>query len=156
MKSLTIVAKGRRNVLRSQVSISRAFDPTKNEDQPFSTFDALWDTGATMTAINQRVADTLGLKPITRTRVQTAGGVRRQDVYLINLQLPNGAIFSHVLVNGSDFGAVDVDALIGIDIIASGQLIIMNHEGDTLMTFNCPASTNILTACHGIEAYSSK
>jgi predicted aspartyl protease len=149
-KTLTATFAGRVNLLRIQCQVAAAFDP-RGEGKSFENFNAVFDTGAVISVINRRVVNALKLKSVGKWPVQTTNGVIQQSVYLVNILLPSGALFWRTLVNCSDFGATEVDALIGMDIITSGQLIVMPHEGETLMSFTCPASTNILAACHGLE-----
>ena len=51
-----------------------AWDPSSGKPQPpFVPFEAIWDTGATQSAITQKVVDACGLIP---TGIY-AGGLRR-------------------------------------------------------------------------------
>lgn len=101
-------------------------------------FVGLWDTGASATAINIRVAAQLGLRPVGQVLVQTANKTVPADTYLVNLVLlPSQVHFPNILVSGSDLGPVDV--LIGMDIITSGDFSITNKNGRTVMSFRKPS-----------------
>ena len=141
-QALTLKAEGLLNVLRTECLISQAFDPFKGEGQkPRSTFQAIWDTGATAGAVTQHVVDTLSLKPIRIAVVQTAAGAYRTEVYLVNIVLPNGVQFHAVHVSRNDITGAEV--LIGMDIITTGDFAITNLGGKTVMSFRWPSMTRI-------------
>lgn len=101
-------------------------------------FVGLWDTGATSTAINKRVALQLGLQPIGQINVQTANNSAPADVYLVDLMILHANVsFPNIPVTGLDLGQVDV--LIGMDIITLGDFSITNLNGGTVMTYRKPS-----------------
>jgi predicted aspartyl protease len=141
-QALTLKADGLLNVLRTDCGTSQAFDPTKGEGQrPYSTFQAIWDTGATGSVVTQNVVDTLSLKPIRIAEIQTGGGVYRTEVYLVNIILPNRVQFHTVHVSRGIVTGADV--LIGMDIIATGDFAVTNLNGKTVMSFRWPSITKI-------------
>jgi predicted aspartyl protease len=141
-QALTIAGSGILNVIRSDCGISQVFDPSKSEGQkPFSTFQAIWDTGATASVVNQHVVDTLSLKPIRMAVVQTRAGEYRTEVYLVNILLPNRVAFHSVHVTRGDITGAEV--LIGMDIIGTGDFAITNQNGKTVFSFRWPSSTKI-------------
>ena len=106
--------------------------PTK-----FAKGTALWDTGATRTAINQKVASGLGLKPVDKTVARTANGDLTTYVYVVDVLLPGGIKIPNLSVSGAPLG--DLAALIGMDIIGSGDMMIVN-DGKTTFEFRIPSS----------------
>ena len=141
-QALTVTGGGLLNVLRTNCEISQAFDPTKGEAQkPYSTFQAIWDTGATASVVTQQVVDTLSLKPIRMAVVQTGAGAYRTEVYLVNIVLPNRVQFHTVHVSRGDITGAEL--LIGMDIITTGDFAVTNLGGKTVMSFRWPTMTKI-------------
>jgi predicted aspartyl protease len=128
-------------VLKTLAFVSAAFDPKILPHPSQVQFDAIWDTGATNSAISQKVVDACGLKPIGMAQVHTANGIRNSEVYLINIALPNGVGFAAGRVTKADMGSTDV--LIGMDIISQGDFAVTNKDGKTCFSFRCPSSTTI-------------
>src|SRR6476659_1215618 len=86
-------------VLTTTAKVSPAFDPLARTTHPtFCEFTGVWDTGATASAISQRVVGRCNLKPSGMTRAQTAAGEWNCEVYLINLMLPNQVAFPQIHV----------------------------------------------------------
>jgi gag-polyprotein putative aspartyl protease len=111
-----------------------------NEILPNQTIKALWDTGATHTAISERLALKMQLPIEDFVRVSTATGILRVPVYLIRLGLPNDFIFEEVeAVEFSYTDEDDYDLIIGMDVMNQGDLSITNFEGKTLFSFRIPS-----------------
>lgn len=138
--SFTLKFNGIARELKTKVLVSIAFDPanTLHFPQP-QEFTALWDTGATDSVISERVATQCGLKPIGMAIVNTANGKRDCNVYLINIALPNRVGFPHVKVTEGIL-AGDIDVLIGMDIISSGDFVLTNKNGKTVFSFRHPST----------------
>jgi hypothetical protein len=92
-------------------------------------------------AISQRVVNECGLKPIGFTLVNTAGGVCRTEVYIINIFLPNQVGFPEITVTKGDLGTTDV--LIGMDVICRGDFALTNKDGRSVFSFRYPSLTSI-------------
>ncbi len=119
-------------------------DILEDDGQPliFSTqpIKALWDNGATHTAISNRLAAHLQLPSEDFTRVSTANGLIRVPVYVIQLGLPNNFIFEEVeVVEFAYSDDDDCDLIIGMDIMTQGDLSITNFEGRTVFSFRIPS-----------------
>lgn len=104
---------------------------------------AIWDTGASGSAITKAVGAKLGLIPTGMAQVNTANGVATQNTYTVDVGLPNGVIIQGVIVTEIDALSVGCDALIGMDIITLGDFSITNHNGKTCMSFRVPSSHEI-------------
>lgn len=125
------------------------FFPAMTEEEvrqnPPPTFEtaAVWDTGATGTVITRKVAEALGLKPIGVTEVNHAAGSSMMNEYLVNVALPNGVIFQGVRVTEASLAGIE--ALIGMDIIASGDFAVThcNENGGTTLSFCVPSAEEI-------------
>lgn len=136
VSAFTYKSNGRANVLLSEVKVSankELFNDAKQEK-----FNAIWDTGATNTAISSEVVKKCGLIPTGKAISNTANGQCQVNTYLIDIGLPN-----NVNINGvqaTEFIAVEgSDLLIGMDIISLGDLAISNFEGKTTFSFRIPS-----------------
>jgi predicted aspartyl protease len=103
---------------------------------------AIWDTGATGSVISERVVERLGLYPISRREVTTANGRRIAGVYLIGLYLLNDVVFPALPVTDGNLGN-DIDVLIGMDVIGSGDFAVTHADGRTCMSFQMPSRRRI-------------
>ena len=124
-----------------EIGISEPFHPASSEAQPkVHKVKAIWDTGASGSAISKKVIRDLGLSHIDEVENHTANGTRKAKVYLVNIYLPNKVAFSALRVVDGDFHGCDV--LVGMDIIGQGDLAITHKFEKTWMTFQIPPSHN--------------
>jgi hypothetical protein len=107
---------------------------------------AIWDTGATGSAITALTAQKLNLAPTGVKRVSGLGGTIQKNVYLVDVTLPNNVRITDLSVteidNPQDEKGNPIDnfgVLIGMDIISRGDFSITNFEGKTLMSFRIPS-----------------
>ena len=114
--------------------------------QTFIPHIAIWDTGATNSAITELFAQKLGLVQTGIKDVSGLGGTIEKKTYLIDLQLPNGKLFLDLPIteidNAKDKAGNKIDnfgILIGMDIIGTGDFTITNFENKTTMTFRTPS-----------------
>ena len=105
------------------------------------TFTAIWDTGATNSAITQAVVDACGLAPTGMTRVQHVDGSSEVETYLVNIGLPNQVGFYGIPVSMATLG--DADILIGMDVIGRGDFAVSNFGGETRFSFRFPSIGHI-------------
>lgn len=127
-------------VLQNVIQVAPAFDHgniTKAEAGLYNNFNAIWDTGATASAITQQVIDKCGLKPVGVAEVNHAGGKEMSEVYYVNIGLPNGVAFSFVKVIKGILAGGDV--LIGMDIISQGDFAVTNKDKKTVFSFRMPS-----------------
>ena len=141
--SFTTSSQTLKTVLANEVAIAPAYAPG-NPPQGLKWCDyvAIWDTGATGSVISERVVIDCNLKQIGITRVNTAGGVRDQPVYLVNIRLQNGVEVTHVKVSQASLGP-DTDVLIGMNIITRGDFAVTNYMGKTAFSFRVPSIEKI-------------
>lgn len=100
---------------------------------------AIWDTGASSTAIAKTVAAKLGLIPTGKVQVHTANGTVWQNTYIVHVGLPNKVQVGNVTVTEVDALSGGCEVLIGMDIIINGDFAITNFEGKTMMSFRIPS-----------------
>lgn len=141
-ESFTHAYTGITNILLSKVSVAAYFDPETQRPQNHHKYLAIWDTGATQSAITSRVVQECGLIPIGRITVNTANGPRDANVYLINILLPHGVTVAGISATEADV-AGDIDMLIGMDVIGMGDFAITNQNKKTTFSFRIPSSTTI-------------
>jgi hypothetical protein len=138
-KALTSRAVGRANVILTPVGICQPYEendpalPSVRNDQ----FNAIWDTGATNSAITPQVVVAAGLKPSGQIVVNTAGGDVTTNTYIVHLLLPMDVVIPNLTVTGAPLAGAD--ALIGMDIIGLGDFSITHQEGKTVMSFRIPS-----------------
>ena len=99
---------------------------------------ALWDTGATLSAITPVIAQNLNLVFINRIKVNGVNSLSMADVAKISLKLPNQVTLQEINVAVCNL-VEGVDMLIGMDIMKLGDLSISNGEGKTLFSFAIPS-----------------
>lgn len=130
-------SNGISRVLITDVNIHIANTPTNK------IVKAIWDTGATGSAITKIVVKNLGLIPTGVAQVNTANGVATQNTYTIDIQLPNKVIIQGIIATEVDALSGGCDALIGMDVISIGDFSITNHKGVTCMSFRVPSGHEI-------------
>ena len=120
--------------LKTKVTIKNKFGLEKE-------YDAVWDTGATHTAITHKVYNELNLKPIDSSKVRGVNsGIHTVDIVLIDITLVNKVNITNVRAGVCDIGGCDM--LIGMDIIKFGDLAISNKNNKTIFSFAIPPFEN--------------
>ena len=90
----------------------------------FSTDKAIWDTGATITAFSNRIAESLDASASESGISISASDTSESNIYHGTIELPGGIVFRNAEIWGfplSDFAA---DIIIGMDIISQGKLVV--------------------------------
>ena len=127
--------------LVTPVNVGIAFDPAVSGIPPVRTYIAVWDTGATASAISEKVINELGLKEIGMTKALGADGEYDTPVFLVNLIVPNGVSFPALRVTRGKLRGIDV--LVGMDVITQGDFAVSNHNGHTTFSFRVPSQETI-------------
>lgn len=141
-KALTMKASGRMSAIVTEVGISLPNIPNEIKN-PILETTSLWDTGATNSVITKSVAKSMSLSPIDRVRVQHAGGITEENVYLISVHLPNNIAIAAVRVTECEDNQGHFGIIIGMDIIGLGDFAISNFKGNTTFTFRIPSVEDI-------------
>lgn len=141
-RSFTVTCEGLSSVLPCPVGVARGSGTDIPADKvPWVTFDAIWDTGATHTAITRKVVEQCRLpESVQVVEVSTSAGVDLQPAHMVNLLLPSGLAFPNVRVTECRCTA---DVLVGMDIINKGDLAITNKDGVTKFSFRTPSVEHI-------------
>jgi hypothetical protein len=115
---------------------AEGYKPSIYPNPAVTVFKALFDTGAQVTCVSQRVAAAVGLVPRARRRLVSASEVKETNVFLFKVGLSISAIAGvpgtmsggmHVFgpLEGLEIHAAendDVDVLVGMDILGYGAL----------------------------------
>jgi hypothetical protein len=142
----------RKRVLYNTVGVSLpvTFDEAKTQQVEPRNYIAIWDTGATHSAITKKVVDDLGLKPTGVRETRHADGKSINNTYLVNILLPNKVMVGSVRVtevklipddNTSDDKQPQL--LIGMDIIGLGDFAVTNANEKTTFSFQIPSVEEI-------------
>ena len=143
---------GRARVLFNKVNVCLPTTPEETQPQniEFREYIAIWDTGATHSAITKKVVDDLKLQPTGVRETRHAGGKSTNNTYLVNIGLPNGVMIRYVRVtevqlipddNASDDKQPQL--LIGMDIISLGDFAVTNANSKTTFSFRIPSIQEI-------------
>ncbi len=135
--AFTMTADGTPNVMLSEWTAG----PAGADESTHRSFRAIWDTGATRSAITQQVVDECGLKPSGKRRIEHAGVADEADVYAVDIALPNRVLIESIEASRLSFAGGDV--LIGMDIINMGDFAITHPGGQSKFTFQIPAQADI-------------
>jgi hypothetical protein len=141
--SITVVYGGKTPSLVMPISICTAYDPIKTPKNNIEAkqYNAIWDTGATGTCINKKIANDLNLKPIDVKKMNTVGGVIDSNIYIVNIIFLNGQMKVGVRVAEGIISGGDV--LIGMDIITDGDFVITNLNNQTVFSFQIPSTGDL-------------
>lgn len=140
INALSLPFNGIARVIRTECGISDAFSIFEIQQglphPQVMTFNAVWDTGASSSAISPRVVAALGLIPTGWGFSDTASGTTRVQKFGVNIILPSNVGFPSVEVSCNN---MKVDVLIGMDIISKGDFCITNQKGKTMFSFQTPS-----------------
>jgi hypothetical protein len=95
------------------------------------------DTGASLTAVDQRVLTDLGLTPVDVAQVVTPAGVAPQPIYSCNISFPGTPIPTlpfNVVVGGS-LAPLGISVLVGRDVLRFFQVVYNGVEGMWTLAF---------------------
>lgn len=139
-RAFTFETRGVVKELITNAQVSVPYDPNQgHEPPPTHQAQALWDTGATNCAITEELVKRVGLKPVGRAKVHGQGGEKEQNVYLLNVHLPNGVAMVGIRATECASTTGKFDLIIGMDIIAKGDFSVSSADGITKFSFRYPA-----------------
>lgn len=139
-------------VLFNEVNVCLPITPEEIQTQrvELKKYVAIWDTGATHSAITKRVVDDLCLQPTGVRETRHAAGKSVNNTYLVNVILPNKVTIQYVRVTEvqliPDDNITDdkqPQLLIGMDIIGLGDFAVTNIKGKTTFSFRIPSVKEI-------------
>jgi hypothetical protein len=102
---------------------------------------AIWDTGATGSAITKSLSLKLGLVPVTQTIVKGVHGVKTGiNVVPVKIVLNSQVSFTLPVTECDQLSDDDSSCfLLGMDVISKGDFALSNVGGQTVMTFRTPS-----------------
>ena len=128
-----------KGIAKELVSEAEIINPLNNQRKKYK---AIWDTGATHTAITPKVLNELSLIVVdTTTIIGVNSKTEDIKVALFDLSLPLNMDIKNVRGAVCIIGG-DADILIGMDIIKFGDFAISNGGGQTLFSFAIPPFEN--------------
>ena len=102
----------------------------------YTSQNCVWDTGATISCINQELAKRLSLISIGNCKIHTASGKTLLPRYFVDILLANNFQCLNVPVVG--IKSTD-EILIGMDLIKKGSMLITkNNNGNLVFEFAIP------------------
>jgi hypothetical protein len=121
---------------------NRLIIPVQLFSYPFNSMltvsaNALWDTGATMSAITPEIQNKLKVAPVDKKTIAGIHSIKEVDVVLITIELPNRVIKQTIKAAVCDM-ASNSEMLIGMDIISLGDFALSNGNDQTLFSFAVP------------------
>ena len=121
---------------------NRIITPVNLYSIPFNfalslTTDALWDTGAGISAITPEIQKRLKATTIDKKAISGIHNTQIVDVVYITLELPNHVIKKNMKVVVCNITS-NVGMILGMDIISMGDFAISNGNNQTLISFAVP------------------
>jgi hypothetical protein len=121
---------------------NRIIIPVQLYSYPFNSMltlsaNAIWDTGATMSAITPEIQNKLKVKPVDKKTIAGIHSTQEVDVVLITIELPNRVIKQTIKAAVCNM-ASNSEMLIGMDIISLGDFALSNGNDQTLFSFAVP------------------
>ena len=101
------------------------------------TIEALWDTGASMSAITPEIQKHLRAVPIDRKEIAGIHNTEEVDIVSLSLELPNNVIKKTIRVAVCNISS-QVGMILGMDIISLGDFALSNGNAQTLISFAVP------------------
>lgn len=104
---------------------------------------ALWDTGATTSAVSSRVVKELSLPYVRTADVSMPISSDVVDVYMVTVQISDEIIYDNLEVFELPFENQETDFIIGMNIISTGEFHVSNINNITAFSFTTPAEKTI-------------
>ena len=143
ISAFTTYCRGYENALSNLVEVAPAYDPGLGFSKSlFKKYRAVWDTGATHSAITPQVVRDFALRATGMAIVYDATATQNVHTYSVNILLPNNVEFSDWEVTEAGGLVSDEDILIGMDIIGTGDFAVSNKDR-TVFTFRYPSQEEI-------------
>jgi hypothetical protein len=99
--------------------------------------NALWDTGAAISAITPRIQQELELVQIGTKYIHGVTGTSNVPIVLLTLELPNDLLKQNVEVAVCGFSN-NVGMIIGMNIITLGDFALLHGNNRTEFSFTIP------------------
>lgn len=123
--------------LLSDVSIS------PQGQEKFKQIKWIWDTGASSSCIDIKIAQDLGLISSDKITSLSAHWAEEKDVYFVDVLLPNNVRVNWIKAVECNLLNMGIGMLIGMDIICHGTFSVSNFQGRTAFSFSIPSVREI-------------
>ena len=134
-KHLTLsfyIAKNRKKIITPVTLYSVPFDSSLS-----LMTEALWDTGASMSAITPEIQKQLRAVPIDRKEIAGVHNTEEVDIVSLTLELPNSVVKKTIRVAVCNITS-KTGVILGMDIISLGDFALSNGGEQTLLSFAVP------------------
>jgi hypothetical protein len=112
-------------------------------NKPKSSIEkALWDTGATISAITPKLVKELNFIPAGTMAISGITGSLDVEFVLTTIQLPAGILRKNIKMAVCDFSQ-DINIILGMDIITLGDFELLHGSNKTIFSFSSPPSAKI-------------
>ncbi len=118
-------------------------DSPIESDFAFLKVRAIWDTGATNTAITPSLFEKLDLVSEDQEEVHTAGGITMADICYVAIGLPNQLVIPRLRVTVCDEMVGEGQMLIGMDVIGQGDFSFTFGKYHPALCYLAPSSLHI-------------
>jgi predicted aspartyl protease len=132
---------GHPDLLRTEAQVGVFFVPPEDPPDSLERVKAIWDTGASRSAITRGLAERLALKPTGATKLSTAAGQCDSSTYLVSLMLQSRLYIPSLTV--TEASLMGFGMLIGMDVIRTGDFAVTNYGGKTTLSFRIPSIERI-------------
>lgn len=97
---------------------------------------AMIDTGATGTVLSQGLAETLGIKPVGSTSINTPSSTNVMcHQYDVQIVFPNQVTMESIVIIEAPLQGQHIQCLIGRDVLQHGVLIYTGYDNSFTLTF---------------------
>jgi len=86
----------------------------------------------------KNMADRLNLPVVGKANTNTAGGLIECNRHFVNVHLSDSLVISDLLIISNP--ALNIDCLIGTDIISQGDFLVLNSSNKTIVSFDLTKS----------------
>lgn len=116
----------------------KLLSPAKIEvgNKTILTDKAVWDTGANITMVSEKVTGKLSGDPVEEADTHGIGGTDKTRIYMGNVEFPGGIIFDDVTIWIQDLRDLDFEVIIGMDVISRGRLVVEERKGIPTFSFS--------------------
>lgn len=104
-------------------------------NKTIETNKAIWDTGATITAISHEVSSYLGASPKEAGTAISATDRSVRNIYLATIELPGDIVLHDVEIWDIGLDGYAAEVIIGMDIISRGRLVVETVNGVPTFSF---------------------
>lgn len=105
-------------------------------NKTIETNKAIWDTGATITAISSAASKKFGASPVESGTTISATDRSASNIYLATVELPGDIVLHNIEVWDISLDDYAAEVIIGMDIISRGRLIVETVRGVPTFSFS--------------------